>query len=71
MLATVALILLLTGSTTKVHLVYDSLHLMRRDRKEFDKWWTLAGLSNSVEYHVGMEFQRQLGDVVLIDEADE
>ena len=70
-LATIALILLLAGSTTKVHLVYDSLHLMRRDRKEFADWWKLTGLETNVEYHVGMDFKCQLGDVILIDEADE
>jgi hypothetical protein len=38
-LAMIALILLLINATTKVHLVFDSEHFMKRDQREFACWW--------------------------------
>lgn len=70
-MAPIALILLLAGSTTKVHLVFDSLHLMKRDQKEFSDWYTFNQLDSKVEFHAGLDFECQPGDIILIDEADE
>lgn len=70
-LASIALILLLSGSTTKVYMVFDSEYLMKRDQKEFRDLWVSTGLEQSVEYHVGLDFACKSGDVILIDEADE
>ena len=68
-LAMIALILLLTNSTTKVHLVFDSEHFMKRDQREFACWWNMHGIT-TVEYHVGLDFDVKPTDVILIDEAD-
>ena len=70
-LATIALILLLTNATTKVHLVFDSKHFKERDEREFSDWWELNGISGSVEYHIGLDFDSKPTDIILIDEADE
>jgi hypothetical protein len=65
----IALILLLTNATTKVHLVFDSEHFMKRDQREFACWWEMHGIAN-VEYHVRLDFECKSGDIILIDEAD-
>lgn len=70
-LAMIALILLLTSSTNKVHLVFDSEHLKNRDKRDFHPWLKLNNRESQVEFHVGLDFICQLGDVILIDEADE
>ena len=70
-LATIALILLLAGSTTKVHLVFDSIHLMQRDQREFSHWFELNGILSQVEFHVGLDFECQPGEIILVDEADQ
>src|SRR5687768_5916964 len=66
-----ALILLITQSASKVHLVYDSQHLMQRDQKQFAQWWVIFKLECAVEYHIGTNFAYQPGEILLIDEADE
>ena len=43
---------------------------MKRDKKEFKHWLVLNNLESMVEYHVGLDFECQLGDVILVDEAD-
>jgi predicted ATPase len=68
-IAMIALILLLTNATTKVHLVFDSEHFMNRDKREFNDWWEMHGITN-VEYHVGLYFETKPNDIILIDEAD-
>lgn len=70
-LAMITLILLLTGATTKVHLVCDTEHFMKRDQREFADWWKMHGLIANVEYHIGLNFETKPGDVILIDEADQ
>jgi hypothetical protein len=65
----IALILLLTNSANKVHLVFDSGHFMERDMREFADWWKMNGITN-VEYHIGLDFDIKPNDVILIDEAD-
>lgn len=65
------MILLLVTATTKVHLVFDSQYLMLRDKKHFASWWLLLGKQNAIEYHVGMDFVCQQGEIILVDEADE
>ena len=69
-LAMIALILLLTNATTKVHIVFDFEHFMKRDKREFSSWWQMNGIAN-VEYHTGLDFDLKATDVILIDEADQ
>ena len=54
-----------------IHMVFDTQHLMDRDIKEFGRWFEFHGLTDRVQYHVGMDFQCNLRDIFLIDEADE
>lgn len=70
-LASTALILLLTGSTTKVHMVFDSEYLLKRDKTWFSAWWIFYALEHCIEYHVGFDFKCQPGEIFLVDEADE
>lgn len=65
------LILLLTQSTDTIHMVFDTQHLMERDIKEFGPWFEFHGLTDQVKFHVGMDFECKLGDIFLVDEADE
>lgn len=54
----------------KVHIVFDSEHLMKRDLNEFGRWFTSNNIS--VEFHVGLDFEiSNPKDIILIDEADE
>lgn len=71
-LATIALILILTRSTTaNIHLVFDSEHLKSRDVKEFLPWFEFQGIVDRLSFHVGLDFECQPGDIILVDEADE
>lgn len=65
-----ALILLLTNTTTKVHLVFDSERFRKRDHKEFACWWEMHDFINNVEHHTGLDFEVKSGDVILVDESD-
>lgn len=44
---------------------------MKRDQREFESWWTLNALGSSTVYHTGLDFEYQVGEIILIDEADE
>lgn len=70
-LATIALILLLTASTAKVHIVFDSWHLMDRDVKEFLPWFEFQDVAHCLEFHVGLDFVCDTNDIILVDEADD
>lgn len=69
-LAMIALILILTNATTKVHIVCGSKHGKNRDQRQFACWWELNGIT-SVEYHADLDFEIKPTDVILIDEADQ
>jgi hypothetical protein len=61
----------MSGAVTKVHLVFDSKHLLERDKSDFEAYWVLLGYNESqVEYHLGCNFKSADGDLVIIDEAD-
>ena len=69
--ASAAALALLSGAVTKVHLVFESKHLLNRDRRDFEAYWILLGYEESqVEYHLGCNFKPGNGDLVIIDEAD-
>ena len=44
---------------------------MDRDVKEFGPWYEFHGLTNRVQFHVGLGFEFKLGDIFLFDEADD
>ena len=66
---TTAIIALLLGVYTKVHLVYDCKQLMERDQAEFIGYLGLIE-EGQVEYHIGIDFVVNDGELVLVDEAD-
>lgn len=61
----------MSRAVTKVHLVFDSKHLMERDRNDFKAYWLLLGYDESqVEYHLGCNFEPTEGGLVIVDEID-
>jgi len=56
MVAFSALLALKTGMFKKAYLVFDNMHLLQRDKEDFNDLWSLAGCENRVEYHVGCDF---------------
>jgi hypothetical protein len=46
--------------------------LLDRDRSEFDLFWLLLGYSegHEIEYHLGIDFEVAIGELIIIDEAD-
>jgi hypothetical protein len=51
-----ALMLLASSAATKVHMVFNTNHLMQRDQAEFADWWVLVSFENQVEYHCNLDF---------------
>jgi hypothetical protein len=43
---------------------------MNRDKADFEALWRLIGCADKVHYHVGMGFERDPRDLLVIDEAD-
>jgi len=43
---------------------------MDRDRAHFEAYWILAGATDRVTYHIGLNFEKNVGDILVIDEAD-
>jgi hypothetical protein len=43
---------------------------MRRDKADFEALWMLVGCADRVYHHVGMQFERDPRDLLIIDEAD-
>ena len=65
------MIYLISGAGTKVHVVFTSEHLMKRDKAEAaDILLFIDDADTRVEYHVGIDFEPEAGSMVLIDEAD-
>lgn len=61
----------MSGAVTKAHMVFDSKHLMERDQKDFQAYWTLLDYDNSrVEYHLGCDFMPSHGELIVVDEID-
>ena len=65
------MIYLMSGAGTKVYVVFTSEHLKKRDEEEAADILLFIDKSDvKVQYHVGIDFQPQLGALVLIDEVD-
>ena len=54
----------------QVHILIPSGALLRRDIKEFDDYWVLAGLEKVIKYHEKFDFKPAGKDLVIVDEAD-
>ena len=56
---------------TKVHLVFDNEHLLKRDRADFEDFWMLLGYdAGKIEYHVGCDFKVGPNELAIVDEVD-
>jgi len=64
------LIALKTSIVEKVHLVFDNIHLLERDKVDFNDLWTQAGCSDKIKYHVGCDFMPEENSLILVDESD-
>ena len=56
---------------TKVHMVFSNNILLAKDKQDFEKLWSVAGLTCKVEYHEDINFQMSEQELVIFDEADE
>lgn len=66
-----AVLALMSGAVTKVHIVFTSKHLMKRDIEAFRAYWLLLGYGESqVEYHLGCNFVPVKGELIIMDEID-
>src|SRR5574343_617853 len=70
MSGSVVLVALLCGIFPKVHMVFDSEFLMKRDKNDFEGLWEMFSISEQVEYHIGCDFVPEENALVIIDEAD-
>ena len=62
--------MLLSGLVPKVHMVFTTERLLKRDKAEFHQFWLLSGVSEKVAYHVGTDFSFESADLLLVDESD-
>jgi hypothetical protein len=70
MQAALVLMTLLTEFSPSVHVVFPDEHLMNRDKVDFEALWALIGCTSKVHHHVGIRFERNPQDLLVIDEAD-
>ena len=69
-MAFICLIALTTGMYSKVYLVFDNHHLMKKDQADFERLWVSSGLTEQIQYCVGYDFQPEEGALILVDESD-
>jgi hypothetical protein len=55
-MAFICLIALTTGMYSKVYLVFDNQHLMKKDKADFERLWVSSGLTENIQYCVGYGF---------------
>jgi hypothetical protein len=71
-MASAGLIALLQHSTSKVHFVFGNILLMKRDVKDFLKYWPFFNLSDRVQYHCSLTtVECGYDELIVVDEADE
>lgn len=71
MAAAMGFIALRAVKCTKVHMVFSNNILLAKDKQDFEKLWSVAGLTCKVEYHEDINFQMSEQELVIFDEADE
>jgi len=55
-MAFICLIALTTSMYSKVYLVFDNHHLMKKDKADFERLWVSSGLTEQIQYCVGYDF---------------
>lgn len=69
--AMVGLLLLLNRTgITRIHYVFSHEVLLRQFKQDFSDLWTLAGLTEQVEYHTDLNYSARSADCTIVDEAD-
>ena len=54
-----------------VHFVFPTQYLLDRDKEVFKNYWTMNKFQETrVEYHVGLNFQKGVNDLLVYDESD-
>ena len=51
-------------------MVYPTKYLLQRDLSIFQKYWNLNKVTERVMYHVGLEFDKDVNDLIIVDESD-
>lgn len=51
-------------------MVFCNKRLRDRDQEEYALFWRLAGLTEKVAYQVGLDFEHNGNELLLIDESD-
>ena len=69
--ALIALLALLVKKFSKVHLVFTNQRLMQKDKSDFAEVFAIAGLTEQVNYHVGIGFKVCDDELLILDEGDE
>ena len=54
--AAINLTLLLKSKSQRIRAVFPNQHLMDRDKAEFEAYWILAGATERISYHIGLDF---------------
>jgi hypothetical protein len=69
--AALAAIALMTGIVGIIYIVHENKHLMERDQKDFQVYWTLLSIDSTVvKYQVGLDFAPEPNSLIIFDEAD-
>lgn len=59
------------GVVGVIYIVHENKHLMERDQKDFQAYWTLLGIDNAtVKYQMGLDFVPEPNSLIIFDEAD-
>lgn len=53
-----------------VHFVFPTEYLLERDQATFQELWSLNKLKERVKYHVGLDFVKEPGALLIYDESD-
>ena len=68
-IATIALMILMTSSSI-VYIVIPTQTLMQRDQTLHSDFWIKTNTVDRVRYHQNLHFDKNSGDIIIVDEAD-
>ena len=60
----------MTNGAEKVYIVFENAYLMKRDKDDFEDWWSLLNFETKIEYCVGIDFESSPNELIIVDEAD-
>ena len=63
--------LAITEGVDKVHLIFTSQILLKKDKEDFKDLWQIGGCEDKIIYHSNIDFEIGIGNNLMIfDEAD-